>query len=115
MEITSYSFGRITVDGKTYTRDLIIHPGGIEGDWWRMEGHFLKPEDLAVLLENKPLPEVLVIGTGHDGVMRVPEETVQAVRKSGVREVHVAKTAEAVEIFNRLKGVRAAAALHLTC
>jgi len=36
--IDGYSFGRIVVEGKEYTSDLIIYPDHIQGDWWREEG-----------------------------------------------------------------------------
>lgn len=41
MTIASYSFGKITIDGQTFTSDLIIYPGRIDPSWWRREGHFL--------------------------------------------------------------------------
>ena len=48
--------------------------------------------------------------------MRVPEQTLTALRDSGM-EVRVAKTGDAVVEFNRLQSrcARIAAALHLTC
>src|SRR5439155_5489531 len=33
-----YSFGRILVDGQEHTRDVIVLPGRVVGDWWRREG-----------------------------------------------------------------------------
>jgi hypothetical protein len=48
--------------------------------------------------------------------MRVPEETLAALRSAGV-EVRIAKTGDAVDDFNRLQReyARVVAALHLTC
>ncbi len=46
MRITLYDFGKIVVDGETHTRDVIIHPGRVEGSWWRKEGHRLQVDDL---------------------------------------------------------------------
>jgi len=113
MRIDSYSFGRIVIDGKPYTSDLIIYPDKkIDSSWWRIEGHLLQPEDLEGLFKKRP--EVLVIGTGHDGVMKVPGKTILAIKEKGI-EVHVAKTGEAVKLFNNLSGRKVAAALHLTC
>lgn len=112
MRISEYSFGKITVDGKTYTRDVLLC-GKVDDSWWRAEGHLLQPQDLERVFKYKP--EVLVIGTGHDGIMKVPGTTVLAIKERGIGEVHVARTAEAVRIFNQLSGRRAAAALHLTC
>jgi len=41
--IEAYRFGRISIDGRAYTGDLIICPDGIRTDWWRPEGHSLRP------------------------------------------------------------------------
>jgi len=40
--IEHYSFGRIVIDGKEYTKDLIIYPDKIRANWWRKEGHKLR-------------------------------------------------------------------------
>ena len=115
MRITSYDFGRITVDGRDYTSDVIIHAGRLRDSWWRQEGHRLEPADLEDLWDAPP--EVLVVGTGFHGRLMVPEETRQALAERGV-EVRCAKTREAVALFNALvadSGRRVDAALHLTC
>lgn len=114
MTIDDYSFGRIVIDGKAYTADVIIYPDRVDATWWRREGHRLAPEDLPGVLSDPP--EVLVIGTGHDGCMKVPAETLERLRAGGT-EVLVARTGEAVGKFNRRRKEqpRTAAALHLTC
>lgn len=114
MRIDDYAFGRIVIDGKTYTSDVIIYPERVDASWWRKEGHRLVPEDLPEVLDHPP--EVLVIGTGHDGCMRVPEPTLAALRGRGI-EVEARRTAEAVAEFNRRvqEHARVVAALHLTC
>ncbi|RMG68146.1 MAG: hypothetical protein D6710_10540 [Nitrospirae bacterium] len=112
MRIEHYSFGRITVDGKTYSKDVIIFPDRVLSPWWRKEGHSLCLEDLAEVL--KEPPEVLVIGKGYAGVMRVPDDTLKALRQRNI-EVIVQRTTQAVRTFNQLEGRRAIAALHLTC
>lgn len=35
--INSYDFGRIVVDGKAYTSDVIIFPDRVNSYWWRKE------------------------------------------------------------------------------
>lgn len=112
-EIERYRFGRITVDGQDYTRDLIITPGGVTENWWRIKGHSLALEDLAGALEAKP--EVLVIGQGSFGQMKVPAETLEHLEKAGI-EVIVQPTGAACEAYNRTREYRrTVAALHLTC
>ncbi len=111
--IDSYSFGRITVRGKTYTSDVIIYPDRVDDSWWRKEGHNLSPEDLEDILQFKP--DVLVIGTGSYGVMRVPENLKKAIRDRSIK-LFVDKTGNVVEIYNQLeKKEKVVAALHLTC
>ncbi len=116
MKINGYSFGRITIDGKTYTSDVIIYPGRVDSSWWRKEGHYLQPVDLEDIIKAKP--DILIIGTGHDGVMRIPEETMKFLKSKGSR-VYADITGRAVEEFNRLQAEKPEkviiAALHLTC
>jgi hypothetical protein len=49
-EIEKYSFGKMVINGKTYTQDLIIYPDSIEDSWWRKKGHSLVPEDIPRVL-----------------------------------------------------------------
>lgn len=113
MKIEHYSFGKITIDGKTYTSDVIIYPGRVDSSWWRKEGHYLQVVDLTDVINAKP--EVLIIGTGYSGVMRVPKETISHLESKGI-EVHVARSEKAVEMFNKLQKEKIViAALHLTC
>ena len=111
--IDSYRFGSITVGGKTYTRDVILYPDRVRDSWWREEGHELCLEDIGEVLRFGP--EVLVIGTGASGRMNVPEDVQEKIRSRGIR-LFVARTDEAVRLYNQLAGARRiVAALHLTC
>jgi len=112
--IGAYSFGRIEINGQTYTSDVIILPTGVRSNWWRDEGHALKPGDLADVLEASPA--VLVVGQGAHGCMKVLDETLAYLNQAGI-EVVCMPTAKAVEAYNeRLRrGDNVAAALHLTC
>ena len=113
MVVEHYSFGSITIDGKTYTSDVIIYPGRVDSSWWRKEGHNLQVVDLAEVIEAEP--QILIIGTGASGVMKVPQETISHIESKDI-EVHVEKTDKAVELFNKLqKDKIVIAALHLTC
>jgi hypothetical protein len=113
MTITHYSFGKIVIDGRTYTSDVIIYPGRVDDKWWRREGHRLQPQDLSGVIEAEP--EVVIIGTGHLGVMKVSAETSAHLRSKGI-EVHIARTGQAVKIFDKLQAKkRTIACLHLTC
>ena len=112
--IDEYSFGRIVIDGKTYRQDVIVFPDRVKSDWWRREGHSLCLEDLKDVLRDPP--EVLVVGTGYVGLMRVPREVREKLEEMGIQVV-VEKTGKAYKTFNKLlsEGRRVVAALHLTC
>ncbi|HDD72121.1 MAG TPA: hypothetical protein ENF98_00440 [Candidatus Bathyarchaeota archaeon] len=112
--IDEYSFGRIVIDGKTYRQDVIVYPDRVKPNWWRREGHSLCLEDLEEVLRDPP--EVLVIGTGYVGLMRVPREVREKLEEMGIQVV-VEKTGKAYRTFNKLlsEGRRVVAALHLTC
>jgi len=71
--IDSYYFGHIIVDGKEYASDVIIFPDRVKAGWWRIEGHALHIEDIEDVIGEKP--EVLIIGTGYVGMIRVLSET----------------------------------------
>jgi hypothetical protein len=111
--IESYDFGAMAVDGQKYTADLIILPGKIKSDWWRREGHKLALEDLKdVFLEDI---EVLVVGTGFYGLMKVGEAVKQAATARGLT-LHIEKTEKATRVFNELfSRKKTAGAFHLTC
>jgi len=113
MKIEHYTFGRITIDGKTYTSDVIIYPERVDASWWRKQGHSLHIADLTEVVNARP--KILAVGTGYSGAMVVPEETISYLKSKGI-EVHVARTEKAVELFNKLqKDKKVIAALHLTC
>lgn len=113
MEIESYSFGKMVIDGKKYKNDLIIFPERIKDNWWRDRGHFLQVQDLEEVFKEKP--EVLIIGKGAYGRMDVSQEVKKRCREEGI-ELKAEKTGKATEVYNRLKDKKeVVAALHLTC
>ncbi len=114
MNVNDYRFGRIVIDGSSYSSDVIIMPDKVIDGWWRKQGHELQIEDLNDVMPASP--DILVIGTGCFGNMRVPEETVTFLEKHGIT-VKQAKTGDAVRLFNDLQKECAniVAALHLTC
>lgn len=112
--ISSYGFGKIVINGETYSSDVIVFPSGkVFLNWWRESGHSLSEKDLEEVFSSKP--EVLVIGTGYWGRMDVPKATSDIIASKGI-ELHVAGTKKAWEIFNRLiQSRKAVGAFHLTC
>jgi len=111
--IDSYDFGRIIINGRRYTTDLIVFPDRVKDGWWRKEGHSLRIEDLDEVVQDNP--KVILIGTGYSGLMKVPAETKEYVESKGI-ELIAQRTTEACKTFNRLvKSKKVVAALHLTC
>jgi hypothetical protein len=111
--IDSYDFGRVTIDGKRYSTDLLVFPDKIKTGWQRKEGHSLQTQDLTEVLKTKP--DVLVVGTGYSGMMDVPPETRAHIESEGI-ELVIQKTSEACKTFNNIVESRTVvAALHLTC
>lgn len=111
--IDAYDFGRIVVDGKAYTGDVIIFPDRVQANWWRKEGHALHIEDIESVLEAKP--EVLIVGTGKYGVLKVSAQTREYIESQGIAVI-IEPTDKACEVYNTIsKEKKAVAALHLTC
>ncbi|MCL6583874.1 MAG: MTH938/NDUFAF3 family protein [bacterium] len=113
MTIDDYTFGSIVIDGLRYDSDVKIFPDRIISSWWRKEGHLLRIEDIADVLESKP--EVLIVGTGYSGCLRVPDSLRRQIADQGIILI-VEETTKAWKTYNRLSSVRrVVAALHLTC
>ena len=112
--IESYGFGSMTVLGQRHRNDLKIIDNKIVGNWWRREGHALYVEDIDDILYSNV--EVLVVGTGAYGGLKVTEAAARAIKGRGIELVAV-PTKEAVSIFNILhaQGKKVAGAFHLTC
>jgi hypothetical protein len=114
MKIDKYSFGSVTIDGREYKTDLIIYPDRIDDKWWRKEGHLLQMEDLSGVFALKP--EMLIVGQGLPGLMKVDPKVEEHCRQNGITLV-VLPTEQAVQEYNRhnSKEPLVSAALHLTC
>jgi hypothetical protein len=101
------------IGGVIYTSDLIVFPNRIHPSWWRKTGHRLCMEDLREILEEDF--DVLIIGTGHWGMMKVDKEVTQHA-KSANFDLIIEKTQKAVQHFNTLSDrKKTVAAFHLTC
>lgn len=111
--IDSYSFGRMVVNSQTFTSDIIIFPDRINQSWWRKSGHRLCLEDMKEVF--KAEPEVIVIGTGFYGLMKVEKEVKEKARSQEILFI-VENTKKAVQKFNEFSSKKkTVAAFHLTC
>lgn len=113
MQIDSYQFSEIIIDGEKYTGDVVIFPEHIKSNWRRKQGHVLNIKDLDEVFEKNP--EKLIIGTGASGVMDVPEKTREYIKDQGI-ELVIKQTQEACDYYNQLSSKKdAIVCLHLTC
>ncbi len=112
--IEAYRFGAMTVRGVRYTDDLKIIGGKVIPHWWRREGHRLREEDIPEVLEGTL--DLLVVGTGFFGMMRVEKSLRETLERRGVRLL-VDKTGRAVTLFNEAyrEANVVAGVFHLTC
>ena len=111
--IESYKFGEIIINGKKYNSDLIILKDRIYDNWWRKEGHNLCIDDLKKIINKKP--DILIIGTGSFGLMKVPLELIKYLESNNI-EVIIKRTKAACDEYNTLyQKKNVVAAFHLTC
>ena len=111
--IDNYSFGVIVIDGKRYDADIKIIDGKVVPDWWRKDGHSICREDVGDIISAKP--EVLIIGTGSYGVLKIPQQFRELMDSLNI-ELLAEKTDTACKIYNKLSGEkRVCFGAHLTC
>jgi hypothetical protein len=110
--IDDYEFGRIIIDGREHSRDVIVLPDGVVPNWWRKDGHALVIEDLAEVIER--LPPNLIVGSGAYGRMKPAASAIGELEGRGI-SVEILQTEDAVARYGELDPATAAAALHLTC
>lgn len=113
MRIESFTFGNITIEGKSYTTDVIVYPDHVVDNWVREEEHRPQISELADIVKSEP--EILIFGTGYAGVLSIPDQIRNYLTSKGI-EVRVEKTKQAIEMFNVLRHKeKVVAALHITC
>ena len=96
-QITDYRFGRIEIDNRSYTDDVIIFGNEVISNWRRKKGHRLDIDDLAkVHLDNVTY---FIIGTGYYGMMTVNPSLMDYCHKHGIT-LETMRTPEAIEHFN---------------
>lgn len=112
VEINSVKFGEIEIDKKIYYSDMIV--------WWdgkveyRRKLHLFGMSEFLKLLERKP--EMIVVGTGMNGICRVLEEVEQTAKDKGVK-IFKDISPKAADMFNGFVAdkKRVVAVLHSTC
>lgn len=112
-------FGGVKVNGKSYGDVLVVGEEIEARDDPRLDqelgtDHLIGNWEVEKLLSNHP--EVVVIGSGTAGDLRVTEEIREKFKKAGV-ELRVLATPQAIEEFNRLysQGKKVNILVHTTC
>jgi hypothetical protein len=83
--------------------------------WKEREGHLLTPAMITGVFDEGV--EVLVIGTGVEGLVECPEEVLKSIRKRGIQHIVLEKTPDACRCYNDLfhEGKGVALLAHGTC
>jgi hypothetical protein len=119
--IERFEWGQFQVNGEIHSaegrgvgKDICIVAGEVL-PWSARKGHRLTPKMVRAVL--RPEVEVLVIGNGVNGAIRVTEKTRQAVKDAGIRMLIIEKTPKACAVYNQLarKGKAVALLAHGTC
>jgi len=105
-------FGEVKIDGKIYYSDMTV--------WWdgkveyRNKSHTFGMSEFLKLLERKP--DIVVFGTGLEGICRILEEVEQTAKDKGV-EIFREVSPKAAEMFNAFISdkKKVVAVLHSTC
>jgi len=117
-EIASTSFGQITVGAKTYGHDIyLLADGKVKKRKKRLAkaaygtSHRIGPDELERVCQGGP--EVLFIGTGQYGAVKLTEEGREFLRQRGV-ECCALATPQAIGAYNDCRQPKAAL-IHVTC
>lgn len=112
VKIDSAEWGKFTINGRTYFSDMYVFWDGKAE--MRKKSHLFDMDEFLGLLRKRP--KIIIIGTGFNGVVKVPEEVLQMAEDRNV-ELFMETTPKAVEVFNAFAGdgKRVIAVLHSTC
>lgn len=105
-------FGSVTVGNKKFHHDIYVDPDGNIVP--RESGHKVSAEEIRTILKSNP--EVIIIGTGQFGCVKLLAEATRVTEANGVRVVRE-RTPIAIKKFNELvdEGKRIVAIVHVTC
>src|SRR5438094_944433 len=105
MSIDRTEFGSITIDGKNYEHDVIIHLSGqVEKRRKKLSkeeygtSHIISKDEAKYVFEDGC--ELLIVGAGQQGNVHLSPEAISYFKKKRCH-VTVLPTPEAIESFNR--------------
>jgi hypothetical protein len=118
MPIDRSEFGNITIDGKTYEHDVIIHLSGkVEERQKKLSkkqygtSHIISKAEAKFVFEDGC--DLLIIGAGQEGNVRLSPEASAYFKKKGCHVI-VQPTPEAIRSFN-LSQEKKIGLMHVTC
>ncbi len=114
MVVNSLSFGSITIDGKTYRKDVIINNGSVEKREKSKSKKYRSMFGHTPLTAGENIPwdcKKLIVGDGHSSSLPVRDELYDIARRKNV-ELKVMSTPEAIRHVN---DPDTNLILHLTC
>ena len=114
VRIDSTEFGSITIDGETYRNDVVVFWDGQVHEIRTYLRHvFGEPELKEILIKG---PELIVIGTGDSGLLKVSEEVKRKCEQNAIELLYdISKKAIVKFNENVVKGKRVIAFIHVTC
>jgi hypothetical protein len=118
VRIDGMGFGWIIVDGKKHRHDVVIFPDGRvkrrKGGFLMFGSHSFKRKEFEELCEGKI--DVLVVGTGTDGVATISDEARKFLENSKITVIEL-PSEEAIKKFNELAdgNKKVGAIIHVTC
>ena len=116
MRFEGFSFGSITIDGRTHLYDVVIDRGDVRKRKKKPSKKFRDAFGHTPLSVKEDLPWMcrrLVVGTGAYGALPVMEEVKDAAVERHV-ELMILPTKEAIEVLKR-EPEDTNAILHVTC
>jgi hypothetical protein len=116
MQLEKFSFGSLTIDGKTYEKDIVIDCGEIRKRKKKPSKQFRDSFGHTPVSTQEKIPwkcHRLVIGTGAHGRLPVMDEVQREADRRKI-ELIILPTRETIELLNKEpEGTNAI--LHITC
>ena len=119
LKINSTDFGSIIIDDKKYNQVLIIGEKVEEREYDKLKDFFGTSHKIGDWEVNELLrdnPEIILIGTGQNGMLAVDTKVIETISKKGI-ELIIEKTPEVIITYNKKiqEGKRVNALIHTTC
>lgn len=119
IKINSVEWGKIKINGQEFGQVLIVDDQVLERDSEKLHQlfdttHKIGDWEVEQLVADNP--EVIVVGNGWGGILKINEKLKIKIERLGI-EVKFLKTPRAVEEYNKLvaEGKKVNALIHTTC